>query len=61
MCVYNRCIIMNECIFAVKICYYSKCGMVIKELNPHLQFGDHFWEFFLHEQDGFLYFPLFIL
>jgi len=32
---------MNECIFVVQICCYSKCGMVIEELNPHLPFGDH--------------------
>ncbi len=32
---------MNECIFVVQICCYSKCGVILEELNPHLPFGDH--------------------
>jgi len=27
---------MIECIFVVQICCYSKCGVVLEELNPHL-------------------------
>jgi hypothetical protein len=25
----------------VKICCFSKCGVVMEEFNPHLPFGDH--------------------
>ncbi len=27
---------MNECIFVVQNCCYSKCGVVLEELNPHI-------------------------
>jgi len=26
---------MNECIFVVQICCYSKCRVFLKEFNPH--------------------------
>jgi hypothetical protein len=32
---------MIECIFVVQICCYSKCGVVLEELNPHLPLA--FW------------------
>jgi len=36
MIVYNQCRDVNECIFVVQICCYSKCRVVLEELNPHL-------------------------
>jgi hypothetical protein len=54
---------MNVCL-ECKNCCYSKCGVVLEELNPHLPFGDHvgdIFSFFGQEHEGFLHFLLFAL
>jgi len=32
---------VNDCMYIMQNCCYSKCGVVLEELNPHLPFGDH--------------------
>jgi hypothetical protein len=58
MCVWNQCTML------VKIYCYSKCGVVLEELNPHLPFGDHLLgNCFLYwtKTRGFLTFSIVIL